>query len=664
MIWVILLLLAMLAILSYAVQGMMVEFHVQAHRLALEDGAQALALSGIAAGAARVRADLGPGGALREQVLSGTLSPGTLTLDVSREIALLTSSYPGATLSVSAQLGTPVLLTGKAVTDAGEKARLTAGRGWDPAEVRFPVTITAEARWGTSKRSLTETREGAVVDIGAGTLGRFTLWARNVLPAGADGYAGAFDGAAAGPGKPLVLHNGGAAPEDPFSNDPQVYKKRGHVWLGGDQALKVSAGYLGFGETWTFLPMEELSQLVKGAASDQRSPPVYVDADPPDFFQRTYPPPDKPPPPFQRFEIRHMITGFYAGADNRGRKLADIFPGEALGAGPSFGMSSRLHLFGTAETPSPTLVLGRVRRRYPALTAVLVDGNDDGVPDGLVGILPQLDGVFPAGMPPVPARAPAVGQSGTDVRIDNEGEITWPQMFTPETYPTFASQIEDRPYMEAYSFLYRTDDGTKSFYPEPPLFSGFVEELTLGPAENPFYSGRPEALNAADLLEKATYHVSGIEQLKERFATQSGELALDGVVEVAGTPGTALKLSGLRITRPGTLILTAGDIEVGDLTYDAGLALPLTLVALAGNVKIDRGDETAPLPLAVIAPQGRLIVSGSGPVALEGALAVDTLDLDSVAGGGHLYYDTQLDPTSVARRERYRVHFSDAPIHW
>lgn len=665
LLWAILLFLGLLAALAYAVQGMMVEFHVLSHRLALESGAQALALSGLAAGATRVRVELAEGGRLRERLLSGAASEGPVELDLASEIALLTAAYPGSTLAVTARLGAPRTLTGLAPGDGGEKARLTAGRGWDPLEARFPVTLSAEARWGDARRSLTEVREAALVDVAPGTLGKFTLWARALSPAGADGFAGGFDGQPVGAGRPLVLHNGGAAPEEPFSRDPQIYTRRGHVWLGGDQALKLSAGYLGLGEAWTFLPVEELAELVltAGGGGDTRSPPVYVDADPPDFFLRMYPPPGRTPPPFQRFEIRHMMCGWYSGADDRGRRLADIFPGEAAGTGPTFGESSRLHLFGTAEVPSPTLVLGRVRRRYPALSAVLVDDNEDGVPDGMVGILPQLELEFPQGMPVIPARVP--GLSGGDIAVDSEAEITWTGMFGDGTYDTFASQIEDRPYMEAYSFLYRSDDGTRSFYPEAPLFSGFVEELTLGDAEAPFYKGRPESLAGEELLEKATWSVLDGAEFAERFVSSGNLLALGAVVEVRSAPGGVLKLSGFEVRRGGAIVLSGpGDIELSGVKFAEGLEQPLILAALQGNVKLARGDETDPMPVSVMAPRGRLEVTGSGPIALEGSLVVDTLDLEALPSGGDIYYDTRLDPTTGSRRERYRVLFSDASIQW
>lgn len=660
--WTILLLLAMLAVLAYAVQGMMVEFHVQSHRLALEAGAQALALSGLAGGGARSRAELAPGGRLYEKVLAGESIEGSLKLDLTNEIAVLTATYPGSTLDVSVQVGAPKTLAGASVTDDTEKTRLRSGRGWDPREVRMPVTLTAVARWGDAKRTLVEVREAAVVDVAPGTLGKFTLWAKHLTPANADGFACGFDGQAGGRGAPLVLNNGGAAPEEAFSRDPLVYKKRGHVYLGGDQALKVSAGYLGLGEAWTFLPMEELSAMVL-AGGDAKAPPVYVDGDPPDFFMRTYPPPGKTPPPFQRFEIRHMMTGFYAGPDERGRTLAQIFPAEAAAAGPSYGDSSRLHLFGTAEVPSPTLVLGRVRRRYPSLSAVLVDAEEDGKPDGLVGILPQLEGEFPAGMPVIPATVPSL-DGGPGIPVDAEAEIKWDNMFGDGTYPTFNSQIEDRPYMDAYSFLYRTDDGTRSFYPDPALFPSFVEDLALGEIDAPFYHGRPEGLTGEDLIEKATWTVADGQELADRFTT-NGILALGGVVEVRAATGGTLTLSGVEVRRGGMIVLSGpGDIELTHVKFADALEQPLILVAMEGSVKIARGDDTDPLPVSVIAPRGRLTTTGSGPLALGGTVAVDTLDLDQVPDGGDLYYDTRLDPTGGATKDRYRVLFSDASTQW
>ena len=659
LLWAIMLLLAMLAVLAYAVQGMMVEFHTLFHRLALESGAQALALSGLAAGGARTRAELQTGH-LRDKLLAGESIAGALEVDLSGEVAVLTGSYPGSTLTLSVQLGAAKALSGAPVNDPADQTRLRAGRGYDALEVRLPVTLVAEAHWGDAKRVLTEVREVAVVDVSPGSFGKFTLWAKHLSPANAEGFACGFDGQATGRGPPLILHNGGAAPEEPFSRDPQVYKKRGYVYLGGDPALKLSAGFLAGGEAWTFLPMEELSQLVL-AGGDTRSPPVYVDADPPDFFLRTYPPPAKPPPPFQKFEIRHMMSGFYAGADDRGRTMAQVFPGDA--AGGTLGDSSRLHLYGTAEVPSPTLVIGRVRRRYAALSAVLLDADGDGSPDGLVGVLPRLVGEFPAGMPPIDKLVPSL-KGGPGILVDNEAEITWPNMFASDTYGTFASQIEDRPYLDAYNFLYRSDDGTKSFYPESPLFPTFVEDVTVGEPGAAFYQGRPEALVGADLLDKATWSVADGAELSERFVA-NGALSLGGVVEVQNAPGGTLRVSGVEVRRGGAIVLSGpGDLELADVRFAEGLEQPLILVALEGNVRVARGAETTPMPVTVVAPRGRLLTTGSGPLALGGSVAVDTLDLDQLPEGGELYYDTRLDPLGGSRKDRYRVVFSDASLQW
>ena len=645
----ILLLIALLGVLAYGLYSMMLGFTVQAHRVGANLGVDELALSGLAAAAAHLRDLLRPDAPLARELAAGASKGGPLAVDISSERDLLLADYPGATLEVSAVLGTPKTLSGASPTDPAEKTRLTQGRGWDPRELRLPVTLTARAAWDGSDRTLTVQRELAVVNLSPGTLGKFTLWARDLTPQDAAGFSSSFDGLPLASSKrPLVLHNGGAAPEDPTSRDPQSYRRRGYVYLGGEPRLALTAGYLGYGELWTFLPIEELSGLSASSAL-----PVYTDGDPPDFFKVAH--------AGQKLDLRHMITGFYDGPDAKGRTLQSIYPRLASGA------SSLLHLYGTAEQPSPTLVLGRVHRVYPTVSAILTDANGDGAADALVSVLPELgDQPFPKGLPAIPVSVDGFAP-GTTYPVPPE--VTWNAIFgdTGEIYPTFASEVDDRPYVEGYDFLYRADERAASFYPEQKPFKDFQDTFDLAVDGAPFFRGKAEALAVDDVLEKAAYSVEDASGLEGPFIANR-TLSLGAVVEVRQAPNGVLNLSGLTVTRGGILILSgAGDIELSDLKFAPGLDFPLVVVSLQGNVTLSVPDgRRGPLPVSILAPSGQLTLKSSGkePVGIAGSLVVDTLDLKQWAGGGDLYYETRLDPTDAARDTLYRVLCSDAAVRW
>ena len=67
---------------------------------------------------------------------------------------------------------------------------------------------------------------------------------------------------------------------------------------------------------------------------------------------------------------------------------------------------------------------------------------------------------------------------------------TWANMFDADIYPTFASGIADRPYLEAYDFMERSDAADTSFAPAHPRFRDFITECDVSfPDGSRFFEG-------------------------------------------------------------------------------------------------------------------------------------------------------------------------------
>ena len=671
------------AVLSYELQQLMLQQKAQGSLSSQKLVARSIAHSTLAVVHAAFIDKMNVPGSQLHAVLAGSGAPATGT-DLTASLAMganltqVTQSVPGATTAVTVKTGpaTPLHASFPA-------ASLVAGFGLDPQECRYPINITIDATYGLATVHWELSKEVRYQNLVPGAAAKFTLWADTLTPSDTNSIKTDFVGNILPGNQPLLLHNEGMSPAD-YSFDRAIYQKRGYVYLGGAPDLHITGGYIGFGELFSFLVPQDLTQ------NPPPRVPAYEPANLPPFYTQPYPMPGGDQ---LVYHLLSMVYGFYNGADAKGRALTTFIPSQT---NPT---CTALHLYGNWVAPTATLVLGNVSRAYCLATGATVevqhpDGSGgftgDGV-DGVIGLLPDLGhpSTFPVGLPPIVDPCPGLpgsSEAGKMITLQpRPPNPDFPQMFpTPAAYEAVASGVVVEPYDAAYNFMYRADTGSTSFIPTDPVFTGFQDQFRL-PAAGPdiFFNGLASGLGAlatnpddpstgfnAIMRDRSVYRVANREELFELFSS-GGELSL-GAQVILDNPEDVVDLGDLKIAKDGGGLLVLDSKTKGSPSHfrltsltTADDAFGLVLVPQNGDCRLDftSSDPNTPWPVSVLAPAGTLAVTG-GTVELEGTLLAKKLDFNALKMGGDLYYDTRLDPTGTPYAGLYRAYVSDDETGW
>ncbi len=358
--------------------------------------------------------------------------------------------------------------------------------------------------------------------------------------------------------------------------------------------------------------------------------------------------------------------------------------------------SNALHLFGSVGRTSPTLVLGRVYRRYVqygALCCVDPDPLDTLYPPKVIlkyvepGNWPLYNQLFPED----PVNFPQYPAHGVkpDVFMDSQYRDPDPQ----RGFSFYMSRIIDKGdqeqghYNNSYDMISQGNSWWRT--PERKLAANLLDSRISPPAgqtdpdyfystdngnETPgagglnvkmdngtdlFKGNLNDAENSlvSDLDYKVFLEVTASE-FKKMFIVTSrtgdSELNLGCVVRVTGS----LHLDRPVTVKKGGLVLVDRSITIsGGITGDAKVPAndaALTLCSRNGNIVVRTGTE---IQAALVALKGSLIKDFySEPLRVKGSVAVGSLDsntLFSASTPGQIEYDPKLDPTDSANYEQY-----------
>jgi len=352
------------------------------------------------------------------------------------------------------------------------------------------------------------------------------------------------------------------------------------------------------------------------------------------------------------FEWWRMISGFYM-------ELTTAEEYEVLSrmGADLLSHSSTLNLYGTGQEPSPTLVLGDVRRRWALIQGLFNETN------GIWAALPFLEqdefensSTWPGG---------ATASSVSILRDNFDGDY--------EEYKLQMSQVIEEGYNEG--LLWAIELGTPSlderFHLECEELDPTVQEqvrvdlLKVDNLEHTLckrfvggqYSLRNDAsnpifeninlesfVNLSHLERRSSREFESFDSfLQEHLDPGSGILKLGGVMKIKGN----LKLvTPLQIqSGKGGILLVDGDIEILAPINNPDHE-PFSLVSLAGNLKLKISD---PVHASLVALKGTVFLPSKFHV--EGSIAADTISIDSLSGSSAsvsqriLKYNLSLDPT-------------------
>lgn len=675
--------LAVISILAFASHFFARESLQKFRRVTESYQSQLLARSAVACVISRIQDGLqDPKSEIYKTLLAESLAPGTaLNIDLS-PLDKLVQDTKGGKVSVRATVAAISPL------DPDNLGPQTGGA--DSAERRCDLVIEANSQAGPAQTALKEIREFRVVHLMPGILGKFTFFLKTA-PADSQAfnrYANNINGwsdervSPTDRYQPIVLKNGGELDEGVAEkDDPESYKNRGYIFMGGGPVvLNLTCGNDEmFGEFFHFFRMGSTSNI-----------PGYYDPTPPPFFTK---PPDFTTRHAQNLNqggsfapdfaycLKHVVQGFFTVDGNEQNMNFENRLGVDL-PGPSTGVnlkmrSSMLHLFGTRSNPSPTLVLGDVRRRYADYTGVVVEATGNNVRDAIFTYLAQTTGTM-MGLPPLPTSVPAADASdlpkGTPVQMDPS--LTYPGMFgTDAVYSSKMCRLVEEPYLRSFDYLCFRNES--SFLPEKSLFgtngqASIQHSFTLNfhPSLNrkqPFYQdGSLEALPDDFLLAKAVYRVPDWNSFLRHFQ-KDGKIVLDSVVSIIGSPSSTLEIPGnLVFEKAGMLILENGSLRFSGVKLGADPDQIPVLVALKGNIELDSSNPSG-LKAILIALNGSVSqISAGRSLNLQGGLMVGNFPPDSFRSGGKIAYDSMADPSGPLWGIFYRGFVSDftSKVFW
>lgn len=369
--------------------------------------------------------------------------------------------------------------------------------------------------------------------------------------------------------------------------------------------------------------------------------------------------------PGATFSVQRSFLGFYErdeageGLNAEGRLRKDFAAGRTTS-------SSMLHLYGSAERRSPTVVVGNVQRSFALISHLAVDVDADGKADDAVAVLPGV------GWEDYPLQIPLLPNSFTSF-TDPSGSIDLRPLKSsdPELhdfvrlfgdyaqYSTLMSRLVEEPYNRGFDWMAGYEPGKlgapavlpASRYPDPGTSFNLV--LADGGVH---FQGDLNAFSTLRLEARAVVEVADEAELKQRFI-RDGRLELGRVVRVAQGPVT---LPARLEVGDGGAIIAAGSITSSGVRNRS--SVPLALCSTEGDLIV---DSTYPdHEFAGIALAGGLKTLGSDPVHIKGALAVDHLSPDELRAGGELTYDPRLDPTAPGYAGFYRTFIADAEKEW
>lgn len=606
---------------------------------------------------------------IRKILLSENLKPGTLLpLSFDHLNSLALNDY-------NAEVSCQALIKEIAPLDP-ERLGIKSG-GLEPRERRMKLSIISNVSVNDVSFDHHEVRELKTIHLGPGVLGKFTLFlsepesnskAYNLFAADIRGRP---DDQILPEDRflPIVLKNGGELDEE--NNDfPVTHRefKRGYVFWGGESDFNLTSGFdPAFGEAFQFLDLQE--KIDKASYYHQEAPDFFCRNG--DFSKPRYQQILNPQSPFASsfaYAVRFLQSGFFtsdfAGDNmNKDGRLKLSFPGPAQKI-DSRMKSSIFKIFGNRANPCPTLVIGKLNRCHARFSAIVVEADGDNDFDGVVGLLPEMDGNrldIPAFPESIKTRGRLAGQAES-IRLDQA--LLIPGAVFPDelSYRTAMSTTVKEPYLKSlekmYSYKKIETDFNKHLKSCEILFSP-----TYGRKEPFFSEGDLKSLPADFLISKSNFHFKSLDELLKRLVDpETGKLELDGVALVENDVGKSHEFPAeLIFSKGGIIIFSGGNVLLKSVLRDFDPDQSLTLVNIDGNFEID-ASRGGVIEARLVALKGTVINrTVFGPLNITGGLCLKKFNPRSFPAGGKIAFDGTFDPCRRNWLTHLRCKLADFP---
>ncbi len=553
----------------------------------------------------------------------------------------------------------------------------------DPVAKNGFLVIESTGFFKNSRRVISIRRPISVTSILPGFISKFTMHVADASRSGEGAFnliRNDYRGMITDGPRPLIVYNH-ATPDTPleaaniadvFKNEaePEIWQKRGWIWLGGRKVrLNLCSGAGDLGEIFHFYDVSNPNVF---------SPVKFVSPGallPTSFSSALTLPWDKSSSSIRQvsysFGHSFVLDGFH---DRSSRKDTDaMYEGGILSETERLHYSSKssiLHLYGDARKgyQSRTRVLGQVFSAFPRFANLEITPQE-----------PDVAEMFRQTSPPPLYLLPSIAAASYDNSI-NLTDILNRRIGGPmlksgmlfqnhSEYSQLMSRITEQPYAESYNSMQdvysrQTDRTFPSSNKILSLNAG--NDIRIQRDEHVFFTGTPSTANLMRLIDsRSQLEVDSISDFWERFLNESGELELNAVVTIKNPRRLDMQIPAAGKPQPlvvkggGMIILQEGNLVLRGISCSRP-SEALT-IALKGTGSVSF-SSTQPNHLNLIAPDAEL--SYGSKFEMFGSLCVGSIYADHRFQGGILRFRSGQDPQEQGYDRFYKIFVDPKDSYW
>lgn len=548
-------------------------------------------------------------------------------------------------------------------------------RWLDPIAKRGFVVIEATGKYKNGKRTISVRRSIDVVSVLPDPMTKFTLFVKD--SGAANKYnvmKNDYNGSIVAGAKPLIVYNH-AVPDSPEKinqsdeKSPDVWIKRGWLWLGGTTRLNLCSGAGEMGEVFHFYDVSRPNAFSPISFNTPK------DMLPPAFSNGMTLPWDKSKERVRTvnytFSHGFVLDGFHYKSTMQATDA--MYEGGILSESDKkhYGSkSSVLHLYGDARPGynSRTKIFGNVYSAFIRFANLDIKTEEQDVAEMFKSARPKpiylLKSLAPReyndGLTISEVRGRAVGGPMLKMGMLFNGYGEYSQLM---------SGIVEQPYITAYNSMQEILDGKthRNFPPDKNVLEqSELVPIALKGAGGIEFDGMPSGELAISVLEdRANAEVGSISEFWDSFLNEKKELELNCVVRIRNENNEIFKIPPeivrppLKVKGGGAIVLEQGSAEFGGVDCDTLKEALTVAVKGSGNVRFNSISQNQ---VNIIAPGCEL--SYSARIDMLGSLCVRSISVDDRFQGGRIIFRQGTDPVQRLSNAFYKIYLSPRDSYW
>lgn len=553
----------------------------------------------------------------------------------------------------------------------------------DPKATRGCLVIESVGKYRGSQRKIMINRDISVVNMVPGVMSKFSLYLNDAVRKNENDFnliRNDYKGMVTDGPKPIIVYNH-ATPEYSMESaniadiakeekEPEIWKKRGWIWLKGDKTrLNLCSGAGDLGEIFHFYDVSKPNSFspVRFATPANNLPET--------FFQPIRTPWDKSSEAVKMTSYRFWHSFILDSFHDRSSRMESeaMYEGSILSYDNKLhygSKSSILHLFGDARKgyQSRTRVIGPVYSAFVRFANLEVKPEEEDVKT-----------IFEANNPKPIYLLQSLSAQNYNNSI-NICEFTGRCVGGPiiktgmlfkdyEEYSALMSGIVELPYVDSYNSMQEVYDKTENrFFPSNKklLKQDLEGDSVISRGEHIFYKGRPAIEDSIKIIRNRIMDtVETPADFWNKYLNEDGELELNSVVNIINSNNDEFIIpppgrpQPLKVKYGGIILLEKGSIALRGISLKD--SSEILTVASAGEGKI-RFESTQPNQVNIIAPYSE--VDYGSKFELFGSLCAKTIYADHRFQGGTIRFRQAADPTRSSYDRFYKIFIASKDSYW